>query len=369
MIGTIVVDDEWYNLEEISDLIEKTGFMKVEGRCQNAAEALQAAARALPQVAFIDIEMPEMDGLTLAEKLLELYPAIKIVFITGWNQYAVAAFELNALDYIMKPINISRFNKMVDRLKSEIGLEESRPNALKISCFGRLEVLANDRPVIWQRTKAEELFAFLLTNHDAYIHKEIIIENLWPNIEYTKALPILQTSVCKIRNVLSPFKKNVELIYADNKYGLFLSKVNCDYFEVENVLSNYNREKEETYQAVEAACTLCCKGFLSQNGYVWSVPMDEALRSRAYATLRDIAVKYIELGKMEKALPLLRRLARLSPTDDDSQILYLGVLQARGLIAEISLHCKWLSETLHQDYDSELPQAVSGFLEQIQTVS
>lgn len=91
----------------------------MEGRFQNGADALRESAHIHPQAAFIDIEMPEMDGLTLAEKLLESDPDMKIVFITGWNQYAVAAFELNALDYIMKPVNRVRFEKMAQRLQKK----------------------------------------------------------------------------------------------------------------------------------------------------------------------------------------------------------------------------------------------------------
>lgn len=122
MIQTIVVDDEWYSMKEICDMVESTGFMNVQGQYQNGLDALREAAFIHPQAAFIDIEMPEMDGITLAEKLLEADPSIKIVFITGWNQYAVAAFELNALDYIMKPVNKARFDKMAERLQNEYTL-------------------------------------------------------------------------------------------------------------------------------------------------------------------------------------------------------------------------------------------------------
>jgi two-component SAPR family response regulator len=289
MIQTIVVDDEWYSMKEICDMVESTGFMNVQGQYQNGLDALREAAFIHPQAAFIDIEMPEMDGITLAEKLLEADPSIKIVFITGWNQYAVAAFELNALDYIMKPVNKARFDKMAERLQNEFVLSESAHRAeLTIRCFGRFEVLKNELPIVWQRTKAEELFAFLIINENSFIHKDIILENLWPDYERSKSLPILQTSVCKIRNVFSACKDAVKLTYADNKYGLFLSNVDCDFIFVRNALQNFESGKPKTYGNLRSACPIFEKGLLSYNGYLWSEFYSEGIRHKLVTALSVI---------------------------------------------------------------------------------
>lgn len=291
MIHTIVVDDEWYSLTEICDLAEKTGVMSVEGRFQNGADALREADRIHPQAAFIDIEMPEMDGLTLAEKLLENDPDMKIVFITGWNKYAVAAFELNALDYIMKPVNRVRFEKMAQRLKAELSvLEPDGKAAPKICCFGKFEVMQNGVPVVWQRTKAEELFALLVLNANAYVAKDVILQNLWPYYGRAKSLPILQTSVCKIRNVLSECRESIRLVYADGSYGLFLfPDVICDYLTVKDAVQQFRADDRRTYQAVEDACGVFQKGLLPHISYSWSINYETELRRGLTASLLQIA--------------------------------------------------------------------------------
>jgi len=355
MLRAIVVDDEWYNLEEICDLIENTGFMSVEGRCQNAIEALETANRISPQIAFIDIEMPEMDGLTLAEKLLEMDPTVKIVFITAWNQYAVAAFELNALDYIMKPINRTRFNKMAERIRSESEVLEISPvSSLKIKCFGRLEVFENGKPIVWQRSKAEELFAFLLTNAGTFVHKDTILENLWPDYNSVKALPILQTSACKIRNVLSDFKKEVELKYSGNRYGLFIKGIACDYFEMERAVLLYKPERHHTFKAVMDSSALYGEGFLAQNGYLWSSYKDEEIRQKLSEILKEIAENSIGL----KRLPVLRQLAVFSPCDIQVQLDYIQELKLYDKASEITRHLVWLENTLRKDFDTELPEKI-----------
>ncbi|HEX3027192.1 MAG TPA: response regulator [Clostridia bacterium] len=365
MIRTIVVDDEWYNLEEICDMVEKTGFMTVRSRCQNGADALREAARVLPQAAFIDIEMPEMDGLTLAEKLLEAYPEMKIVFITGWNQYAVAAFELNALDYIMKPLNKARFQKMAERLKSQFKTNETEEeSALTIRCFGGFEAVMNGRPVIWKRLKAEELFAYLLLHQGIFVNKDIILENLWPDYEYTKSLPILQTSVCKIRNIFSDFRDEVKLIYADNKYGLFLSGVQCDYLDTEDALARFQGNMPETYNAVESACEIFQKGLFASCGYLWSEGLQENLRQRLTSALRIIARAYRIQPDNTCGLETLKQLSRLLPEDEDAQLLYLNTLRVFGKKEQIAQHGKWLCETLKADYGAELPEAIDEIIKE-----
>ena len=288
MIHTIVVDDEWYSLTEICDLVEKTGVMSVEGRFQNGADVLQEMERIHPQAAFIDIEMPEMDGLTLAEKLLEANPNIKIVFITGWNKYAVSAFELNALDYIMKPVNKARFEKMAQRLQDELSIQKaSNAAALTIHCFGKFEALKNGNPIVWQRTKAEELFALLVLNADTFVHRDVILENLWPYYERDKSLTILQTSVCKIRNILSGCGESIRLTYADGKYGLFLSPdVACDYLTVRSAVRQFRADDRRTHKAIYDACAVFQKGLLLYNGYLWSGEYEAELRRGLINSLR-----------------------------------------------------------------------------------
>lgn len=119
MIDIIVLDDEWYNLEEICSLAEKTGFLRVVGRYMNPTAALEEAPSLQPRAALIDIELPEMDGLSFAEKLLSACPSATVAFITTWDRYAVKAFDLNALDYVMKPIKEERFAQLAEKIRRE----------------------------------------------------------------------------------------------------------------------------------------------------------------------------------------------------------------------------------------------------------
>lgn len=352
MIQTIVVEDEWYNLEEISELIEETGFMTVKKKYQNPLMALEDITKICPQVAFIDIEMPELDGLTLAEKILEKDPTIIIAFITAWNQYAVQAFDLNALDYVLKPIKIDRFNRMVQKIQDEINVKQSLKSAtLKIKCFDKLETSINDVPIKWERAKAEELFAYLLMNHGRYVHKDIIVENIWNGYEHVKALPILQTSICKIRNIFSRIKEEITLDYSRGSYCLVVKNGKCDYLDFENLLAKYKSGNRYTYEAIDSACSLFGNGFLTKQGYIWNLGKDQELRKKLVVNLKEIILEYSEEENYEELHKYLKSLSILEPHNEEVSYRLLSIYKRLGSNLEILNHYQWLKKILKSEYD------------------
>ena len=354
MIKTIAVDDEWYNLEEVCELIRQTGFMCVSGRYQNPLDALGELEKIQPQVAFIDIELPEMDGITLAEKLLEKNPSILIVFVTSWNQYAVQAFDMNAIDYIMKPIRKERFNRMAEKIRRTVQtVMQPVQRRLKIRCFGCLEVSIGGTPVRWGRAKAEELFVYLLIHHGSYVHKEKIIETLWPDYEPKRALPVLQTTVCKIRGLFSEMKKDVALCYSGNRYCLSIQNAQCDYFDVERALADYSADRPDSYLAIEKACTLYEKGLLSQQGYLWSMETDQELRKNLTTALREIALQQGKQPDWVKMVKILKQLTALTPDDDEANYWLLKTYEKIGDLQSARSHYSWLEKMMREEYDSK----------------
>lgn len=364
MIKAMVIDDEWYNLEETSEFVENTGFFHVTGKYQNPIKALEEVTSNYPQVAFVDIELPEMDGITFAEKLLEINPSMIIVFITSYNQYAVQAFDLNAMDYILKPIKSERFNRMVEKIKNEVSLRpQNTSQILKIKCFNHLTVTIGDIPVKWERAKAEELFAYLLMYHGSYVHKEKIIENLWAGYKPEKALQILQTSVCKIRNLFSQIKNVVSLNYSGNRYCLIVEGGESDYLQVEIALSDYKADDKSTFDGLEKACNLFGKGFLTEEGYSWSLVKDQEMRAGLVAALKEIMNVYVVDGNQDKVIATLKSITKLAPYDKKSNFMLIRIYKESGDNTAAYNHYQWLEKILREEYDeapSERIQAMLG---------
>lgn len=112
----VVVDDEPLARLNIRSLIEKDEELKLIKECENGYEAISSIENLVPDLIFLDIQMPEMNGFQVLEKVdLEKIPAI--IFVTAYDQYAIKAFEVHALDYLLKPVEETRFKKAVSQAK------------------------------------------------------------------------------------------------------------------------------------------------------------------------------------------------------------------------------------------------------------
>lgn len=116
-----MVDDDYIDLLTAVSFLEDYPFIEITGRYDSAAKALAAAEKLPPDVLFLDIDMAEMNGLQLREKLLNI-PAC--VFITSYPDYAVESFEIDALDFLIKPFSHDRFAKTISRLTEYLTIRQ-----------------------------------------------------------------------------------------------------------------------------------------------------------------------------------------------------------------------------------------------------
>ena len=115
MIEAVIIDDERLSRKDLRAVLEKFPQVKITGEAANVTEALALLEKLRPQVIFLDIEMPEADGFALLEQL-ETVP--QVIFTTAYDAYAIRAFEVNALDYLLKPVTEKRLAESLDRLET-----------------------------------------------------------------------------------------------------------------------------------------------------------------------------------------------------------------------------------------------------------
>ena len=117
MIKTIIVDDEPLALDILEAFIEKMPNLELVARCENAFEANEAINAQQVDLIFLDIQMPQMNGI---EFLKSLQNPPSVIFTTAFSDYAIEGFELNAVDYLLKPISMDRFMKAVNKASDRI---------------------------------------------------------------------------------------------------------------------------------------------------------------------------------------------------------------------------------------------------------
>lgn len=113
---TIIVDDEQPARERIRRLLNDYHSIDIVAEASNGQEALEQIQKEKPQLAFLDISMPVMNGVELARILSQEFPTLKIIFTTAYDQYALDAFDVNATDYLLKPIRKERLSKALSKL-------------------------------------------------------------------------------------------------------------------------------------------------------------------------------------------------------------------------------------------------------------
>jgi len=120
VIRALVVDDEIHAREELAALLRETGAVEVVGLCANAVEAIPALRRERPDVLFLDVQMPAVSGFELLA-MLDPAEAPRVVFVTAHDEFALRAFEENAADYLLKPVERERLARTVERLQRAPG--------------------------------------------------------------------------------------------------------------------------------------------------------------------------------------------------------------------------------------------------------
>lgn len=122
-LRAIVVDDEQLAREDLCFLLEQLGGIDVVGQAGNGVEGLSTIETLSPDVVFLDVQMPGMTGFEVARRLLEQQPGCQIVFVTAYDQYAIEAFEVNAVDYLLKPIEQARLEQALHRVARRISAD------------------------------------------------------------------------------------------------------------------------------------------------------------------------------------------------------------------------------------------------------
>ena len=151
MLRVYIVDDEPLARDELKYLILRSKEAEIAGESDCVDHALADIHILKPDLVFLDIELADENGLSIAKKLGELDPAPALIFATAYDEYALQAFDLNAVDYILKPFEEERICKAIEKVKKSkgIGLEQQRTTVQPIrEVKGKIPVLIDERIVL-----------------------------------------------------------------------------------------------------------------------------------------------------------------------------------------------------------------------------
>lgn len=221
----ICVDDEplvlnliVYMCNQLPQTSDVKGFL-------SPFEALDYLKSNHSDIAFLDIDMPEMNGINLAVKIKELHPDTAIVFLTGYSQYAVEAFKIHANGYLLKPIEKEKLESEIDYILS--AKENTEYPHIFAKTFGVFDFLIDGNPVRFARSKSKELLAYLIDRQGAGVKRADAFAALYEDKLYDR----------KMQKQFDVIVQSLKKTLAENGIGeIFESKsgelrVNTDLFD------------------------------------------------------------------------------------------------------------------------------------------
>lgn len=330
MIQVLIIDDERPALRGLEALLRNYPDIEVAGMYTDPLEGIHMVGELSPDTVFLDVNMPQLNGIDAASAILDKNPQTRIVFVTAYDEYALEAFELYALDYLLKPVGPARLQKTIERLRryqTDRGIKDTRKNTLQVRCFGSFEIGYSGRePIKWRTEKTKELFAYLLQQRRRDISKDTIIDALWQDDEYDKALRQLYNGVYYIRRALVEYGIDGDTLRIDGNYRLHLGTVDWD---VDRFCALYQR-KEDRMAALAEMEALYLGDYLAGAHYNWAFTERERLLTMYIHGVVELSKLYVAKERSTDAASILLKAYHANPYEEDVTESLLSLYRGTG---------------------------------------
>ena len=231
MIRAVIVDDEELARAFLRELLREHPEVEVVAECANGFEAVKAVAETSPDLLFLDVQMPKLDGFEVLE-LIEPGPAV--VFVTAYDQYAMRAFDAHAVDYLLKPFGADRFERALERAKARLGERRlptevvaarppaERPQRLVVKDGTRVHVIPLDK---LDYVEAQDDYVALHSGGKSFL-KQLPIASLEAALDPARFVRIHRSAIVNLERVarIEPYGKESRIAILQDGVRLPVSR-------------------------------------------------------------------------------------------------------------------------------------------------
>jgi two-component system LytT family response regulator/two-component system response regulator LytT len=175
---TLVVDDEQLAREELCFLLEQTGQVDIVGQATDGPSALRLTDELEPDLLFLDVQMPGLTGFEVARRLIGQEDAPRIVFVTAFDQYAVDAFSVNAVDYLLKPVDAGRLEQTLERVRRQLASVQAARLPLSPADLEKVIEAVQARQDRRDQLALRVGERFVLVQADEIVHASLVDESI-----------------------------------------------------------------------------------------------------------------------------------------------------------------------------------------------
>ena len=222
----ITVEDEYTLLKHLTKRVQEALPDAEVLPFDNPGDAIASLQTSKADMAFLDIELGDMNGIELAKRIKAVYPECDIIFCTGYSSYATHAFDLGASDYLMKPITKEKIEHALSFLRYNT-IQRIAEENIYIRCFGEFEVFYKGEPVAAFTKRAKELLAYLVDKAGALCDSADIKSAVF----YNNADSYLRVAKKDLEKTLADIGAEDILIKSWRRLGIKKENIKCDYFD------------------------------------------------------------------------------------------------------------------------------------------
>ncbi|MDF2934713.1 MAG: yehT 1 [Paenibacillaceae bacterium] len=367
MFSVVIVEDEKPILELMKVVVGRNPHCRIIGAFNNPLEALEKLPELQPDIAFLDVEMPKLSGLELAQRLNECCEGTRIVFTTAYKEYALEAFRVFAFDYILKPVMTSAIDRITTRLLKEAGRAgteaappaESVPKAF-IRCLGSFEVRSPQNELVrWPTKKTEELYAYLLCWPNQDISKWKLVDLLWPEMSEERATHNLHNTVYRLKKLMKEQDIGMDVVKTGDGYLLKALDTGYDLLEFLQGMPGPGKMEQTEPERLESLFALYRGTLLGHKDYMWKVQLEESCGKQYRAIGCSLAKRYLAEGDWDRAEQRLLTCLSYYPLEEELNLLLMEVYAASGKRERVTRHYSLFETQYRREMGMEVPGEIS----------
>lgn len=229
---TILVDDEPWSMKQFENVCSGIDAIELVGTFDSSLEAYEYAKGHRVEFALLDIEMPDMNGVELAEKLRELCPGVVIAFVTAHEEYFREFLRLRADCYVMKPYSMQDIENVLEKA---ILLSKRLKKRIFMHTFGRFDVFIDGTACDIRSRRAKELLALMVQKRGISLSPEEAMDTIWENDEFTNdSASVYRKTLSTLTQILSDLGIGEILLNMRHGRALDTTLFDCDYYDFLN---------------------------------------------------------------------------------------------------------------------------------------
>ena len=336
----IIIDDEPAMHLLLRKMLEKIPEVQVAGTFANTKSAFAFLNEHNDiGLAFVDISMAGENGLEFAARMEASGSPVQLVFVTSHKEYALDAYELYVLDYLVKPVVQERLQRTVhralandraSRLSSQPASAMQDAGKTVVTAFGDV-VVSNERGRIkWISRKCAELFAYLLLNHGRRIPRSRLVADIFTGMEQDQAEKYLNTTVHQLRKSLEPLDMRDVVRSENDGYALELMNPSIDYAEFEKQVKQLQTIEARDLELARQIERSYIGDLFGDKAYVWAIHETERYAEMYASFVKKLAEALIAMQDAPAASKLLMKLKQRNPLDESATRLLMTAYERIG---------------------------------------